>query len=337
MKLSAVGLNVIDLFRCAGTIIRADFVENRRGAMKRIVYTFCLVLIFWGFDAFGATRSLSKADGDAIFTGIAEEINGLERRIGESSSSRSERRQFYRDYDALVGSVNQAFSKISVGQDGYQSYYHADDSEMLRLLMAVNQDLNRLQNGISGLREMGRSERREFDRVFMRLSEYQTQLIAAMGGTSGYAPDTGGIVVPGGGSNSGYVPPVYPAPAPSPGYHPDSAPDPGYGSAYPVNILSDSELQSLAEAVNRESFGNGKLGILKEAARYSYFSTDQVVTLLRAFDFDNERVNAAISLFPRVVDAGQWYKVYEVFDFSTSKEKVRSAVAGMEPAPFQVR
>lgn len=79
----------------------------------------------------------------------------------------------------------------------------------------------------------------------------------------------------------------------------------------------------LKVAIHAEPFGDKKLDILREAARSHRFTVDQVIELLPMFTFSDERVEAAVVLYPRVMDPEVWFRVYDHFDFDADKEQVR--------------
>ena len=87
--------------------------------------------------------------------------------------------------------------------------------------------------------------------------------------------------------------------------------------------MTEEQFRRLLETLKDESFSDTKLDILKEAARYNWFTSEQVARILEVFDFDEDRLKAAKMLYPRVVDKENFYIVYSRFEFSSTKEELR--------------
>lgn len=76
-------------------------------------------------------------------------------------------------------------------------------------------------------------------------------------------------------------------------------------------------------AVKSESFPGDRVERLKDVARDRHFTVDQVLQLIGAFDFPDRQVEVAVMLYPRTVDQQNWFRVYDVFTFSSHKDEVR--------------
>ena len=88
-------------------------------------------------------------------------------------------------------------------------------------------------------------------------------------------------------------------------------------------VVSSSELHQIERSINRESFSDDQLAVLRSASRGRYFTSAQVLQLMRGFSFDDDKVEAAVILFPRVVDQQNWYTVYGGLTFSSDKTALR--------------
>ncbi len=82
----------------------------------------------------------------------------------------------------------------------------------------------------------------------------------------------------------------------------------------------------LLKALEDASFSDEKYAIVKEAASKNYFTSKQVLEVLKRFDFESDRLKVAKLLYPRVVDPENFFVVYEAFTFSSSKEELRGWV-----------
>mgnify|MGYP002815083129 CR=1 FL=1 len=108
----------------------------------------------------------------------------------------------------------------------------------------------------------------------------------------------------------GYREPWYPEPEPVP----------------VVVVTSPPELAGIHRAVKDAAFSREKLAVLGSAVGDRWFTAQQVVQLLGAFDFEKDKVEAAVLLHPHVVDPENWFQVYGAFDFDANKRKVRERV-----------
>ncbi len=96
---------------------------------------------------------------------------------------------------------------------------------------------------------------------------------------------------------------------------------PTEGGLYPIG---GGPFDALEASIAAESFGDEKIALLRGAARDHWFTVDQVIRLLPQFAFSDDRIEAAVVLYPRVVDPEVWFRVYDGFDFDSDKDEVRS-------------
>jgi Domain of unknown function (DUF4476) len=87
--------------------------------------------------------------------------------------------------------------------------------------------------------------------------------------------------------------------------------------------LSDDEFRRLLKSLKAESFDKGKLTFIENFVKTRHLTCGQARQMLQAFDFDTERVPAAVALYPRLTDPDNFYTVLEVFTFDTGKKAVR--------------
>jgi hypothetical protein len=107
-----------------------------------------------------------------------------------------------------------------------------------------------------------------------------------------------------------------PPPAPQP---------PPQPQVYPI---SEGQLQSLIQAIQKESFGDGKLRVLESAAPTQYFLVPQVMKLLQKFSFGEDKLDAVRLLWPRVLDRENAYQLYGAFSFPVEKEQLKDIIGG---------
>jgi len=83
----------------------------------------------------------------------------------------------------------------------------------------------------------------------------------------------------------------------------------------------DNELRDIARAMDRESFSDGKLGVLESAARDRWFCVDQVLRVLKDLTFGKDKLAALRVLAPRILDRQNNYKIPPAFTFGHEKEE----------------
>jgi len=91
----------------------------------------------------------------------------------------------------------------------------------------------------------------------------------------------------------------------------------------PAGAMVGDDFPALMEALEGESFEDGKLGVLRDACAHNRFSAAQVAKLVGLFSFSDGKVEAAVMLYPRTVDTKNFFQVYEAFEFDRDKEEVR--------------
>jgi hypothetical protein len=91
--------------------------------------------------------------------------------------------------------------------------------------------------------------------------------------------------------------------------------------------IDDGTLQSLVAQINGEAFSQGKLTVLQQAAGTNWFLVAQVRTLLPLFSFDEDKLKALETLSRRLLDRNNAFQIYELFSFSSSKEKAREILS----------
>ncbi len=90
--------------------------------------------------------------------------------------------------------------------------------------------------------------------------------------------------------------------------------------------MSASQFQSLVGAIEAESFADGKLRVLKDAAQGNFFTSEMVGKIIDLYDFAGNKVDAGVICYPKVVDKENFYTVYSHFDFDSSKDELKKKV-----------
>jgi hypothetical protein len=154
---------------------------------------------------------------------------------------------------------------------------------------------------------------------------------APYGGYS--APSPGGAApTPGAGYPGGYGTPApgqgYPG-----GYGQGAAPDPnagGYDPNAPSNNylypLPAADVQSLVQALRRQSFDDSRLPMVKQALAQNSVQADELAELMSTLSFDKARIELAKFGYGRLSDPQNFYRVYDVLRYPSSIREVQQAL-----------
>ncbi|MFH1810256.1 MAG: DUF4476 domain-containing protein, partial [Pseudomonadota bacterium] len=94
-----------------------------------------------------------------------------------------------------------------------------------------------------------------------------------------------------------------------------------------VETMPAQDYRGLLRALKDESFAEGKLRVLDEAARWAWFSSEQVLEILAAFDFGNDKLKALAILAPRLTDPENAFRIYQAFSFDSEKKKAKKILS----------
>ena len=102
-----------------------------------------------------------------------------------------------------------------------------------------------------------------------------------------------------------------------------SAPPPPPTSPAPMD---DMDFERYLNAVKSKDFEDSKLSTAKAPLRGQYLTADQVAQVMRAFDFEDTRLEFATFAHPRCVDPSNYYLTYGAFDFELTIEELEEAI-----------
>jgi hypothetical protein len=94
-------------------------------------------------------------------------------------------------------------------------------------------------------------------------------------------------------------------------------------SAAAPQPISQDDLDNLLKALRAQPFDNNKVPFITNIAPTRHFSSTQVRELLKTFAFDDGRGQAAVILYPRTTDPGNFFMALDVFTFDINKKAVR--------------
>jgi|GEM_PF-2460116 len=99
----------------------------------------------------------------------------------------------------------------------------------------------------------------------------------------------------------------------------------------PVKVAMEGALFSaLLTQIDDESFDKGRQSLLDVAASQSYFTCEQVKTLLSKWTFDPDRLKALQSLAPRIINPEAGFIILSEFTFDSNKSKAKQLL-GLTP------
>lgn len=109
---------------------------------------------------------------------------------------------------------------------------------------------------------------------------------------------------------------------------------PGYQGSYgnypqPYE-LSEGDFSLLYGKVKKASFTDNKCDLLQMACLGCWFTCRQAARLLILFSFDDDKLRALHLMAPRLVDLGYANEIYDVFTFSSNREKASEIIAGAQ-------
>lgn len=110
------------------------------------------------------------------------------------------------------------------------------------------------------------------------------------------------------------------------GDHDDDYDD--YDDRYDRRTLSRSELEAVIERIDAAAYADDQLTLVRSVAKGGYFTADQVVAIMKACDWEDTRIEAAVLMYPRIVDADQAYRVYDGLTYASSRTTLRNRLGG---------
>lgn len=95
--------------------------------------------------------------------------------------------------------------------------------------------------------------------------------------------------------------------------------------AYPTD--DQKWFQELYQKVKDKPFKDERLKILREAARQSDFTCDEIVQLMKIFNFDDERLEALVILEPTIIDRENTDRIVDSMTFISGEEKAKNILS----------
>jgi len=92
--------------------------------------------------------------------------------------------------------------------------------------------------------------------------------------------------------------------------------------AKPAPIGNDA-FTALWNTVKHESFDSNKLNVVKQAAGGNWFTSAQMASMMDLFSFGAGKVDAAVAMWPHMVDPENLFVLYNKLTFSSDKDNLR--------------
>ncbi|MBC8352558.1 MAG: DUF4476 domain-containing protein [Planctomycetes bacterium] len=90
--------------------------------------------------------------------------------------------------------------------------------------------------------------------------------------------------------------------------------------------ISEKDFAKLVENIKDEAFDDDKVEFIETFLKGRPLNCDQATTLLKTLSFDDGRIEAAVLLYPGLVDRENFFEVLKIFPFEASRKKVMEAV-----------
>jgi|GEM_PF-954405 len=91
-------------------------------------------------------------------------------------------------------------------------------------------------------------------------------------------------------------------------------------------LMAEKDFNDLLSRIGKESFSDDKLRVLRTAARNSKFNVSQIVRLIGAYTYSEDKIEALRISYPEVVDPQNNFKIIDAFTFSSDKEEADNII-----------
>ncbi len=91
-------------------------------------------------------------------------------------------------------------------------------------------------------------------------------------------------------------------------------------------IISDKDFNDLMSRIAKESFSDDKLRVLRTAARNFKFNVNQIVRLIGAYTYSEDKIQALQISYPECVDPHNNFRIIDAFTFSSDKEEADNII-----------
>jgi hypothetical protein len=101
------------------------------------------------------------------------------------------------------------------------------------------------------------------------------------------------------------------------------------GSQTLLNLISDADYLAFRQLVSNQSFDSNKGQLIRQYVSRGGFRSAQVADLLTLMSFDSSKLETAKFCYLYVADPAAYFRVYEVFSFSSSVSDLSNYIASL--------
>ena len=87
-----------------------------------------------------------------------------------------------------------------------------------------------------------------------------------------------------------------------------------------VRIMDEDSFNELHRIAQKEAFEDARIKVINTALSRNVISTNQLVSLLKTFAFEDNKLSLAKSAYSAIADKENFFKVTDVFTFTSKKE-----------------
>lgn len=95
-----------------------------------------------------------------------------------------------------------------------------------------------------------------------------------------------------------------------------------------MTAMGSGDFDSAVRSIKSKSFEDSKLTMAKQITKGNCLSAEQVRDVMRAFDFEETKLDYAKFAYDYTVDQGNYYKVNDAFDFEMTIEELDAYLQG---------
>lgn len=86
--------------------------------------------------------------------------------------------------------------------------------------------------------------------------------------------------------------------------------------------VSSERIEDMSKTVEKQTFNDDKVRVTKQIIRSNCITLDQLIIILNKFDWDDGKLEIAKFAYDYVYDLENYYKVYDLFTFSSSGKEL---------------
>lgn len=96
-----------------------------------------------------------------------------------------------------------------------------------------------------------------------------------------------------------------------------------------IEPVGEREFREFLRAIRRPHWDDDRLHVLRDVAKHHHFTSAQAAEIVR-HGFRFEQLDAAVVLYPRLVDPDHVHRLYESLRWSSDRDELRRAIKRME-------